>query len=88
MNTETRIAEIKVLIHTLETELKRLEKPTQLPACSTINIRRACENYIDFISEDDCNRDKVGDYENEIFEVALKMVYGPDVFDYVNAKLD
>ncbi len=50
-------------------------------------INQACEEYINFISSEEYNEDKLDNYENAIFEASMKSVYGDEVFDYVNGKI-
>jgi len=53
-----------------------------------ISVKDACNDYMQFIRSDEFHEDKIGDYENTIFETALIQVYGPDVFDEINSKFD
>jgi len=46
----------------------------------------ACIDLIRYVGSDDFNEDKLGTYENSIYERALSMVYD-DPFKFINSKL-
>jgi len=51
-------------------------------------LEEAVDSYIEFIDNEDYNEDRAGDYENDIFEKAVKAFKGKDIFDWINAKID
>ena len=50
---------------------------------NTAKLMKLCNEYMEFLESDQYSEDSLGDYENEIFEEALKMCMGPDIFEKV-----
>jgi len=50
-------------------------------------LKKECQDYLDFLDSDDFNEDRLNDYEHSIFEAALEMFHGKDIWDVVNSKL-
>ena len=65
-----------------------MEKPTKQPIINIAGIIAACEEYIDFIESDNFHQDKIGDYENQIYEKAIEGIMGQNVFKFINSKID
>jgi len=66
-----------------EVEARKQDKPSPLDVYNVITLRQLCVDYIerfDSYKHDD-------DIEHYIFEEALKMIYGKDIFNWVNQKL-
>lgn len=73
----------------LEKELARRKafakiKPHFVEQPNPDSVKEACKSYIEFLYSEDYNEDELDDYQNQIFETALQMVYGYEVWDYVN----
>lgn len=51
-------------------------------------VLEACKEYIDFLDSEDYHEDGIDNYEHNIFEKSLEAIYGEDVFDWVNEKID
>ena len=64
-----------------------MDKPIKNTNVNIDGMIEACEEYIEFVGSDKFHSDKLGNYENSIFERALEGVYGPDVFNFINSKL-
>lgn len=47
----------------------------------------ATDAYIEFLASDDYNEDRLAKYENQVFEAAMESVYGPDVWEWVRARM-
>jgi hypothetical protein len=50
-------------------------------------LEKVCEQYILYLSGE-FTADRLSDYKNNIFEKALEMFYGDDVWDYVNERIE
>ena len=55
---------------------------------NTGKLMKLCNEYMEFLESDQYSEDSLGDYENEIFEEALKMCLGPDIFDRVTSLME
>lgn len=64
-----------------------LIKPTQLKETDLSKLREVCQNYIDFI-DNDVEYQEDNDFRNYIFEQALEVIYGEDVWNFVNNRQD
>lgn len=47
-------------------------------------ILEECRDYMDFLKSDDYHEDRLGDYQHAIFEKAMQITLGEDIFDEVN----
>jgi hypothetical protein len=63
------------------------EKPQQLKEVNLDKLKRICQEYIDFVDNDEEYYED-NDYDHYIFEQAMKTVFGEDVFDYINTRQD
>lgn len=59
------------------------QMPSKTPAFE--KLETACKEYMDFVSEG--NSHYAHKAENYVFEAAIELLYGPDVWEYVNSKL-
>jgi len=50
------------------------------------DLRVVCQEYIDFIWGKD--HYEGSDYKHYIFEAAMKAIFGEDIFDIINQKID
>ena len=74
-------------IHGVVSSKTTLEKPTQLKETDLSKLREVCQNYIDFI-DNDSEYHEDNDFSNYIFEQALEVIYGEDVWNFVNNRQD
>lgn len=65
-----------------------MTKPIPKEDIDLTELYRACQDYIDFIFSDDYHMDQSEDYEFAIIDTALETVYGEDIFDKINDKLE
>lgn len=64
-----------------------MEKPNQLKEVKLEELRKICQEYIDFVdSDDDYYEDN--DFDQYIFEKAMIALYGKDVFKWINERRD
>ena len=62
-----------------------MERPKVQGSIDLYPLISLCEEYFKDLESGDYNED--GDDGHYIFEEAVKMLYGKDVFDYINSKL-
>jgi len=51
-------------------------------------LQKSCREYIEFLKDEDYHEDYLEDYQNEIFQNAMKWFGGPDIFDKINKLID
>jgi hypothetical protein len=62
-----------------------MRKPEQIQEVDLTAVRKACQEYIDFLGdEEDYHEDSINDYEYEVMEKAMEAIFGDDVWKYVN----
>jgi len=66
--------------------MSELIKPEKDFLIGTTKLEESCQAYLDFVDSDDYCADASDNYENEIFEYAMKAVFGKKVFDYISAR--
>jgi len=54
--------------------------PKRLQKTTSIELEKAVENYIELLTSGDYNCDRASRFENEVFEKAVEMLYGPDIW--------
>lgn len=64
-----------------------MEKPVKLENINTKELIEICQEYIDFIDNDDKYQND-NDYKKYIFEVAMETIFGKKVWDFINNKRD
>lgn len=47
-------------------------------------LKSACEDYVEHLEDDESSSDEDEDYENDIFEKAMMLCLGKNIFDKVN----
>ena len=93
-NTSGVISQIDNMVAGLDTkldsansEIDRLKhKVNQLEQGGFAEGR--CREYMAFVHSDEFHPDKMGGYENAIFEAAMTQVFGIDIFDEINSRMD
>ena len=67
-----------------ELEQRKLERPSMLGTVSINVLKGACEEYIDCLANGNyCNKD---DEKQHIWEAAMMMFYGDDVWKWINER--
>lgn len=51
-------------------------------------LKKACQDYIDFVFSEDYHGDGASDYKNAVFEAAIEAFYGEDIWDKINERID
>lgn len=52
------------------------------------DLKKQCQEYIDYLSSDDFHEDGDSKRVPYIFESAMKALFGKNVFDYINEQYD
>ena len=47
-----------------------------------------CEDFIDFLNSDEYHEDKIENYVNDIFGKAMESIYGKEVFNFINNRIE
>lgn len=61
-------------------------KPIALKEINTNKLQKLCEEYINFMNSDEYNEDN--EYDQYIFEEAMITIFGRDIFNYINDKIE
>jgi hypothetical protein len=64
-----------------------LIKPSQLKDIDVSELRELCGKYIDFIDNDE-EYSEDNDFSDYIFKKALEVIYGKDIWKFVNERQD
>lgn len=64
-----------------------MEKPKQLEQINLYELRKICQEYIDFIDNDEEYYED-NDFDQYIFEKAMETIFGENVFEYINKRQD
>jgi hypothetical protein len=66
-----------------------MEKPKQLETVDLTALRQACQEYIDFMDNDEeyCE-DCIEDFEHPVMEKAMEAIFGWDIWDFINTRQD
>ena len=89
LNKEIKMKDLKdYTIEELESEIKkrRIRPEPKSLLLNTIEVeafRKACKEYIDELVADE--RNDLSNHRNEIFEKAMELCYGQDVWQYTNS---
>ena len=65
----------------------RMEKPKQLEQINLDELIKICQEYIDFIDNDEEYYED-NDFDQYIFEKAMETIFGENVFEYINKRQD
>lgn len=83
--TEYSDADLRKEIERRDNEKKEAEKPIQIIEVDLTKLRKLCSDYIDFVASEDFHDDN--DYEYYIYEMAITMFYGKNVWDWINKRI-
>jgi hypothetical protein len=64
-----------------------MEKPKILETPDISGLMRICQEYMDFVDNDEEYYED-NDYNQYIFEEAMKSLFGEKVFDFINERQD
>jgi hypothetical protein len=66
-----------------------MEKPKTQNIKSPWKLENSINEYIDFIDNDkDYHEDRLNDYKNEIFELAVESFTNKEIWDWINNRQD
>lgn len=63
----------------------RMKKPEPLKEVNLVELRRICQEYLDFVDNDEEYHED-HDYDQYIFERAVMTFFGEGVFDWINRR--
>ena len=69
---------------------KHLKVPIPLKV-EKVDIKKlwnTCEDFIDFLYSDEYHEDKIENYVNDIFGKAMESIYGKEVFNFINNRIE
>jgi hypothetical protein len=64
-----------------------MKKPKQLEQINLDELIKICQEYIDFIDNDEEYYED-NDFDQYIFEKAMETIFGENVFEYINKRQD
>lgn len=62
-----------------------MKKPEQLQNANLTQLRKICQDYLDFV-DNDKEYSEDNDFNEYIFETAMQTFFGDKVFDYINKR--
>jgi hypothetical protein len=63
-------------------------KPIPINNPDLADLIEATKEYVDYLNSEDYCDDGASDYKHEIFEVAMKTVFGPNIWDWIYERLE
>lgn len=70
------------------------ERPLGVPIplkVENVDIKKlwnTCEDFISFLNSDEYHEDKIENYVNDIFGKAMESIYGKEVFNFINNRIE
>ena len=76
-------------VEDLKQELARrnLERPNMLVTVSLSDLKGRCQEYIDYLCSSEYHEDALSDWKQSVFEAAMMMFYGDDVWEWINERM-
>lgn len=68
--------------------IEKIDIPTKQTNIQWQGLEDICEQYIGFLSSEDFTEDQASDFKDYIFETALECLYGKNIWDYTQNKLN
>jgi hypothetical protein len=65
-----------------------MKRPLRKNKVDITLLVQSCEDFIDFLEDDDYHEDKIENYENDIFEKVMEAIYGKEVFNFINNRIE
>jgi hypothetical protein len=65
-----------------------LNKPLMEISFDIARIEEAAQDYLDFIASDKFHADRMNDYEQAIVEAVMESLFGHNVYEYINKRLE
>ena len=67
--------------------MEGMEKPKQLEQINLDELKKICQEYIDFVDNDEEYHED-NDFDQYIFETAMITIFGENVFEYIDQRQD
>ena len=80
--------------YTLEGFSQERPRPLEVPIplkVENVDIKKlwnTCEDFISFLDSDEYHEDKIENYVNDIFGKAMESIYGKEVFNFINNRIE
>ena len=80
--------------YTLEGFSQERPRPLEVPIplkVENVDIKKlwnTCEDFISFLDSDEYHDDKIENYVNDIFGKAMESIYGKEVFNFINNRIE
>lgn len=80
--------------YTLEGFSQEKQRPLGVPTplkVENVDIKKlwnTCEDFISFLDSDEYHEDKIENYVNDIFGKAMESIYGKEVFNFINNRIE
>ena len=62
--------------------------PLKVEKVDIKKLWNTCEDFIDFLDSDEYHEDKIENYVNDIFGKAMESIYGKEVFNFINNRIE
>ena len=80
--------------YTLQGFSQERPRPLEVPIplkVENVDIKKlwnTCEDFISFLDSDEYHEDKIENYVNDIFGKAMESIYGKEVFNFINNRIE
>ena len=68
--------------------LLKVPIPLKVENVDIKKLWNTCEDFIDFLNSDEYHEDKIENYVNDIFGKAMESIYGKEVFNFINNRIE
>lgn len=65
-----------------------MKRPIRKSEVDITLLIQSCEDFIDFLDSDEYHEDKIENYENDIFVQTMQAIYGKEVFNFINYRIE
>lgn len=62
--------------------------PFKVESVDIKKLWNTCEDFISFLDSDEYHEDKIENYVNDIFVKAMESIYGKEVFNFINNRIE
>lgn len=65
-----------------------MDKPAIKEKVSLEDVKKQTEDYLEWLASEDYCEDEIENYERSIYELVMTALYGREVWDFINSKID
>ena len=65
-----------------------MKRPIRKSEVDITLLIQSCEDFISFLDSDEYHEDKIQNYVNDIFGEAMESIYGKEVFNFINNRIE